>query len=118
MTLIFAPLISSAASSGSSSPGSGADAASISLRVRVSTSRSSSKESDFAFPSFSNAWSSFFPADSCSTVPQAAEPARTAPTTAVAVMVLRMAMMMVSSVIRPRRDHRQDSQPAHRVARP
>ncbi|MFE2561441.1 hypothetical protein OG361_40670 [Streptomyces sp. NBC_00090] len=48
-------------------------------------------------PSFSKAWSSFFPADSCSTVPQAAEPTRTAPTTAVAVRVLRMAVMMVSS---------------------
>lgn len=97
VTLIFAPLISSAASSGISSPDSGSDSASISLRVSASTSRSSSKEIDFSLPSFSKAWSSFFPADSCSTVPQAAEPARTAPTTAVAVRVLRIAVMMVSS---------------------
>ncbi len=100
VTVIFAPLISLAASSGISSPGAGSDLASSAFRDAGSVSTSSSKESLFFLPSFSKARSSFLPADSCSTVPQAAEPARTAPTTAVAVRVLRMALMMVSSWLR------------------
>ncbi|MET9777596.1 hypothetical protein ABZ023_25610 [Streptomyces sp. NPDC006367] len=97
VTAIFAPPSSSTASSGISSPGSGSDCAASAFSEAASVSRSSSNESVFSLPSFSKARSSFWPAESCSAVPQAAEPARTAPTTAVAVRVLRMALMMVSS---------------------